>query len=59
MAQVISRYDCCSSCLALPAYENGEEAERGGVEQFQAACKLLLLFDHYIIASHAAPAVHS
>lgn len=38
--------------------ERREEAQRGGVELFQAACKLLL-FDHYIIASHAAPAVHS
>lgn len=60
--QVISYYGygCCSSCLALLTYEKQEakEAQRGGVEPFQAACKLLL-FDHYIIASHAAPAVHS
>lgn len=35
-----------------------KEAQRGGVELFQAACELPL-FDHYIIASHAAPAVHS
>lgn len=66
--QVISRYGygCCSSCLALLTYERNrrnererlKEAQRGGVELFQAACKLLL-FDHYIIASHAAPAVHS
>lgn len=38
--------------------ERLKEAQRGGVELFQAACKLLL-FDHYIIASHAAPPVHS
>lgn len=38
--------------------ERLKEARRGGVELSQAACKLLL-FDHYIIASHAAPAVHS
>lgn len=35
-----------------------KEAQRGGVELFQVAC-ILLPFDHYIIASHAAPAVHS
>ena len=61
--QVISHYGCCSSCLVLLTYEKREEREAkeaggGGVEPFQAACKLLL-FDHYIIASHAAPAVHS
>lgn len=45
----------------LPGFANireAKEAQRGGVEPIQAACKLLL-FDHYIIASHAAPAVHS
>lgn len=34
------------------------EARGGGVELFQAAC-IRLPFDHYIIAAHAAPAVHS
>lgn len=38
--------------------EGREEARGGGVELFQAAC-ILLPFDHYIIAAHAAPAVHS
>lgn len=70
--QVISHYGYgrCSSCFALLTYEKEEErerereggrpkeAQRGGVEPFQAACKLLP-FDHYIIASHAALAVHS
>lgn len=72
-AQVISHYGYArhrSCCLALLTYEKTggmtkgrergrlKEAQRGGVELFQAACKLPL-FDHYIIASHAAPAVHS
>lgn len=38
--------------------ERLQEAEGGGVELFQAAC-IRLAFDHYIIAAHAAPAVHS
>lgn len=71
-SQVILHYDhgCCSRCLALLTYEIQEEqerererqrlkeAQRGGVELFQVAC-ILLPFDHYIIASHAVPAVHS
>jgi len=63
--QVISfsGYGCCSSCLALLTYKKkqqweAKEAQSGGEEPLQAACTLLL-FDHYIIASHAAPAVHS
>lgn len=58
-------YGCCSSCLGLLTCEKhlqqqrkAKEAQRGGEEAFQAACTLLL-FDHYIIASHAAPTVHS
>lgn len=38
--------------------ERLQKAQGGGVELFQAAC-ILLPFDHYIIAAHAAPSVHS
>lgn len=54
---------CCSRCLVLLTQKRqqqreAKEAQRRGEEPFLAACTLPL-FDHYIIASHAAPTVHS